>query len=120
MQAITTKYLPSTHINKMTLNERLQYHVSGAIQRGEAKAIAGIPADTNDILTDSLADASYWKGEARKAQAAKVDLLAALQTVLSTYRTFRNVPKDLQEWTCIDDEAFEQGLSAIAKAKGGA
>ena len=50
--------------------------------------------------------------------AAAPDLLAALQAVLSTYRTFRNVPKDLQEWTCIDDEAFEQGLSAIAKAKG--
>ena len=27
----------------MTLKKRLQYHVSGAIQRGEAKAIAGIP-----------------------------------------------------------------------------
>jgi hypothetical protein len=51
--------------------------------------------------------------------AAAPDLLAALQAVLSTYRTFRNVPQDLQEWTCIDDEAFEQGLSAIAKAKGG-
>ena len=27
----------------MTLNERLQYHVSGAMERGEAKAIDGIP-----------------------------------------------------------------------------
>jgi tRNA 2-selenouridine synthase SelU len=27
----------------MTLNERLKYHVSGAVQRGEAKVIAGIP-----------------------------------------------------------------------------
>ena len=27
----------------MTLNERLQYHVSGAIERKEAEAIIGIP-----------------------------------------------------------------------------
>lgn len=122
MQAITTKYLPSTHINKMTLNERLQYHVSGAIQRGEAKAIAGIPADTNDILTDSLADASYWKGEARKAQAAKVDLLAALYKCIPLLEASH---LDMMDAAQMDSakvvlQGLEQVREVIAKAKGGA
>ena len=70
-----------------------------------------------DVSKAELALANIYIGEAVETVA---DLLAALQTVLSTYRTFRNVPKNLQEWTCIDDEAFKQGLSAIRKAKGGA
>lgn len=71
----------------------------------------------NQSVTFILATGDETEANARLIAAAP-DLLAALQAVLSTYRTFRNVPKDLQEWTCIDDEAFEQGLSAIAKAKG--
>jgi len=50
--------------------------------------------------------------------AAAPDLLAALRAVASTYRTFRNVPKDEQEWTPLDDEALEAAFAAIAKAEG--
>jgi hypothetical protein len=45
----------------------------------------------------------------------------ALEQVLSTYRTFRDVPKDEREWTPIDDEAYEQAdtaLSQLAQAQG--
>jgi hypothetical protein len=36
----------------MTLNERLQYHVSGAVQRGEAKAILAFEAIQNPLSGD--------------------------------------------------------------------
>lgn len=45
------------------------------------------------------------------------ELLAALQAVTATARTFRNVPKDDQEWTPIDDEALDAAFAAIAKAE---
>jgi hypothetical protein len=46
------------------------------------------------------------------------DLLAALAAIVTTYRTFRNVPKHKQEWTPLDDEALAAGFAAIAKARG--
>lgn len=50
--------------------------------------------------------------------AAAPDLLKALKALVSTARTFRNVPKDEQEWTSIDDDALEAAFDAIAKATG--
>jgi len=50
--------------------------------------------------------------------AAAPDMLAALEGVVATYRTFRNVPKREQEWTPLDDEALGAAFSAINKAKG--
>jgi hypothetical protein len=50
----------------------------------------------------------------RAAQAMR-DALAA---VSQTYRTFRNVPKEDQEWTALDDEALEAVEAALAKAEG--
>jgi hypothetical protein len=46
------------------------------------------------------------------------DMLTALAAIVTTYRTFRNVPKRQQEWTTIDDDALGAGFAAIAKAKG--
>ena len=48
--------------------------------------------------------------------AAAPELLEALQAVTATYRTFRNVPADQQEWTVLDDEALAAAFAAIAKA----
>lgn len=65
------------------------------------------------------------KGDDAKARAELIcravnshaDLVAALEAVHSTYRTFRDVPKDEQEWTSIDDLAMAQLESALTKAK---
>ena len=94
-------------------------YLYGKDAHGRTIATVGANDGNNRICEISPYDLplSDVAANARLISAAP-DLLAALQAVLSTYRTFRNVPKDLQEWTCIDDEAFEQGLSAIAKAKG--
>lgn len=52
------------------------------------------------------------------ASALITDLLSALEAMVSTHRTFRDVPKDEQEWTSLDDDAMDSAISAIAKAKG--
>ena len=38
----------------------------------------------------------------------------ALEALTSTARTFRNVPKDEQEWTSIDETALQQAFAALA------
>lgn len=50
--------------------------------------------------------------------AAAPELLAALESLTATARTFRNVPKPAQEWTALDDEALAAAFAAIAKARG--
>ncbi len=50
--------------------------------------------------------------------AAAPELLEALETLTQSARTFRNVPKEEQEWTSFDDEALENAFKAIAKAEG--
>lgn len=44
-------------------------------------------------------------------------LLAACVGALATYRTFRSVPRDEQEWTSLDDDALNALFAAIAQAK---
>ena len=97
-------------------NEETIYEICTAAENGEPKEI--IARVNHCVMAQGFAISEAEVRANARLIAAAPDLLAALQAVLSTYRTFRNVPKDLQEWTCIDDEAFEQGLSAIAKAKG--
>lgn len=46
------------------------------------------------------------------------ELLDALEALTSTARTFRNVPKNQQAWTSIDDAALNAAFAAIAHAKG--
>jgi hypothetical protein len=59
------------------------------------------------------------EGEANaRLMASAPDLLAALEALTATARTFRNVPADEQEWTPIDDEALDAAFAAIAKATG--
>ena len=53
-----------------------------------------------------------------RAANAHDDLVAALSALVCTARTFRNVPKDEQEWTSLDDEALDAAFAALAKAKG--
>jgi hypothetical protein len=50
--------------------------------------------------------------------ASAPDLLAALKAITCTYRTFRNVPKDEQEWTSTDDEALDNAFAVLARARG--
>ena len=50
--------------------------------------------------------------------AAAPDLLTASIAAAACYRTFRNVPKDEQEWTVTDDDALEALFAAIDKAEG--
>ena len=44
-------------------------------------------------------------------------MLAALVTVSCTYRTFRNVPHEKQEWTPLDDEVLDNVNQVIKQAK---
>ena len=56
--------------------------------------------------------------EAANQLEAVPDLVAALEALAATARTFRNVPAERQEWTSLDDEALEAAFAAIAKAEG--
>jgi len=56
--------------------------------------------------------------QAETLRASNAQLLAALKTIISTYRTFRNVPVEEQQWTSLDEEALQAGFAAIAQAKG--
>ena len=53
-------------------------------------------------------------------------LYEALKSLTATARTFRNVPKEDQEWTPVDDEALDHAFAILAEyertthAKGGA
>ena len=48
--------------------------------------------------------------------AAAPELLAVLQDLTITARTFRNVPKEDQYWTICDDDSLDAAFAAIAKA----
>ena len=52
--------------------------------------------------------------------AAAPEMLAALQALTITARTFRNVPKEEQEWTPYDDAALDNAFAIIARATGAA
>jgi len=52
--------------------------------------------------------------------AAAPEMLAALQALTITARTFRNVPKEEQEWTPYDDAALDNAYAIIARAQGAA
>lgn len=47
----------------------------------------------------------------------ETELYNALVALASTARTFRNVPKDEQDWGPLDDEALEAAFVAIEKAE---
>lgn len=77
-------------------------------------------ATNHQTLTGATAGliADIHNDEDARLLAAAPDLLKALKALVSTARTFRNVPKDEQEWTSIDDDALEAAFYAIAKATG--
>jgi hypothetical protein len=45
------------------------------------------------------------------------ELVEALKHAHNSLRTFRNVPKDEQEWTSIDDDTIKTIEQALAKAE---
>lgn len=49
--------------------------------------------------------------------AAAPDLYVALTNLVATTRTFRNVPKDKQEWTPLDDEALNEAFEVLTKVQ---
>ncbi len=55
--------------------------------------------------------------ECARLRALNAELVAALKALTATARTFRNVPKDEQEWTSLDDEALEAAFAALAKGE---
>ncbi len=65
----------------------------------------------------SAAEIAIRDADARLIAAAP-DLLAALEGLTATARTFRNVPTEDQEWTPIDDEALDAAFAVIDKARG--
>lgn len=74
------------------------------------------PGGANYRRLRALQDA----GEALQKQphlyAAAPELLAALEALTSTARTFRNVPKEEQDWGPLDDEALDNAFCVIEKA----
>ena len=52
--------------------------------------------------------------------AAAPEMLAALQALTITARTFRNVPKENQDWTAYDDMALDNAFATITRATGAA
>jgi hypothetical protein len=52
--------------------------------------------------------------------AAAPEMLAALQALTITARTFRNVPKENQDWTPYDDAALDNAFAIITRATGAA
>jgi len=80
---------------------------------------AAVDEDGSQVIADMNPDNDYPR-ETNAANArliaAAPELLAALQALTATARTFRNVPKGQQEWTALDDEALNAAFSAIAKA----
>ena len=68
--------------------------------------------------TRQVADGDTQAAANARLIAAAPDLLLALQCLTNTARTFRNVPKDEQEWTIIDDEVLDAAFAAIRKATG--
>ena len=50
-----------------------------------------------------------------RLMAEREELVKALRGLVSTARTFRNVPKDEQEWTTIDDDALNNAFDLLAR-----
>lgn len=66
---------------------------------------------------------SAFDGEARQANARLIskapEMVEALKAVHSLYRTFRDVPKDEQQWTQLDDDAIALIESLLNSINGG-
>jgi hypothetical protein len=45
------------------------------------------------------------------------ELVAALKATVSVLRTFRNVPKEQQDWTSLDDEALDYAFQVLDRAQ---
>jgi hypothetical protein len=89
--------------------------------RATATRAPGVSVDiwhvNGDRDTTHVANGIYSEANARLIAAAP-DLLAALEALAATARTFRGVPAEEQEWTPIDDEALDAAFAAIAQATG--
>ena len=81
------------------------------------------PADDGGAPSIAIVTRRHNRTEAQTEANARLiasapDLLAALKAITCTYRTFRNVPKDEQEWTSTDDEALDNAFAVLARARG--
>jgi len=76
--------------------------------------------DPRFFIHPLIGKVSYGQVDEMKANArliaAAPELLAACIDASATYRTFRNVPVEEQEWTSLDDAALDALFTAIAKA----
>lgn len=75
----------------------------------------GLVASINDLWHDQKTPKAEKNANARLIAAAP-ELLAALQALTITARTFRNVPKEDQYWTICDDDSLDAAFAAIARA----
>ena len=101
----------------MTLKERLRHHVTGAIERGEAEAIAAIPLPTigeklQSIKHDKQATAEFIAKSNPSLVCAAPDLLEALRFILADYIAIQG---DKLTGSSIP---IEKAKAAIAKAEG--
>jgi len=53
--------------------------------------------------------------ERDRLRAENARLREALRGLCATARTFRNVPKDEQEWGPLDDEALDNAFAALSQ-----
>jgi hypothetical protein len=80
-------------------------------------------ADANYIIVDGAEHVAVCD-EAETAERlvtllnSAAEVLDALRALVSTARTFRNVPAGEQQWTSLDDEALKAAFAAVAKAEG--
>lgn len=76
-----------------------------------------------EVETDLYTVAMFYPGEETNNALLTVhavnvlpELVAALKGLAATARTFRNVPKEDQQWTSIDDDALDNAFAVIEKA----
>ena len=50
---------------------------------------------------------------------ARDELVKALHNMTCSLRTFRNVPREHQEWVSFDEEALQNAFDLLAKLEGG-
>ena len=108
---------------KTTQNETIKRLLTEAITLAAdaidlADAYADGDSETADQLAKELHKLELEAGREIQTPDATPELLAALQALTATARTFRNVPKEEHEWGPLDDEAIEAAFAAIAKATG--
>lgn len=111
----------------MTLKERLCHHVTGAIERGKAEAIAEMPAQI-EILAADRSEYNESNGKGMAGCIAKAESVIAYFPTQSAFKSapiFASAPDMFDALQAIvdafgdqDSLLIDQCKAALAKAKG--